>query len=332
MRCHIQGQGFGNKMYISELFKVVGYLHTAGFKNRIGINFAKCRWILNNTTIVENELIRTDDPSRFKVTLYKNLSQPVSDSGYGSLPLITSVQRDDLGIYECKVYIAGAVIFNGTTFLDIEDHFLPVHTTESRVFSSEVFQTTTTTHTEDSRIPGVTFSIIGGIIGLLMLVTVIILFIRRCYIRLKPQDEHITMTRPSSTNPLPSADSTYAVYQKDSDPEPYATLNHPNVSPSSDQQSADHPYTAYQRQPEAEPYAALNQPNVSPSSHQQSTDHPYTAYQKQPEPEPYAALNQPVSPSSDQHSADHPYTAYQRQPDPEPYTTLNRVYEAIKKI
>ena len=43
MRCHIQGQGFGNKMYISELFKVVGYLHTAGFKNRIGINFAKCR-------------------------------------------------------------------------------------------------------------------------------------------------------------------------------------------------------------------------------------------------------------------------------------------------
>ena len=42
MRCHIQGQGLGNKMYISELFKVVGYLHTAGFKNRIGINFAKC--------------------------------------------------------------------------------------------------------------------------------------------------------------------------------------------------------------------------------------------------------------------------------------------------
>ena len=32
MRCHIQGQGFGNKMYISELFTVVGYLHTAGFK------------------------------------------------------------------------------------------------------------------------------------------------------------------------------------------------------------------------------------------------------------------------------------------------------------
>ena len=42
MRCHIQGQGFGNKMYISELFTVVGYLHTAGFKNRRGINFAKC--------------------------------------------------------------------------------------------------------------------------------------------------------------------------------------------------------------------------------------------------------------------------------------------------
>ena len=41
--CHIQGQGFGNKMYISELFTVVGYLHTAGFKNHRGINFAKCR-------------------------------------------------------------------------------------------------------------------------------------------------------------------------------------------------------------------------------------------------------------------------------------------------
>ena len=36
MRCHIKGQGFGNKMYISELFTVVGYLHTAGFKNRRG--------------------------------------------------------------------------------------------------------------------------------------------------------------------------------------------------------------------------------------------------------------------------------------------------------
>ena len=41
-RCHIQGQGFGNKMYISKLFTVVGYLHTAGFKNGWGINFAKC--------------------------------------------------------------------------------------------------------------------------------------------------------------------------------------------------------------------------------------------------------------------------------------------------
>ena len=42
MRCHIQGQGFGNKMYISELFTVVGYLHTACFKNSRGITFAKC--------------------------------------------------------------------------------------------------------------------------------------------------------------------------------------------------------------------------------------------------------------------------------------------------
>ena len=42
MRCHIQGQGFGNKMYVTELLTVVGYLHTADFKNRRGINFAKC--------------------------------------------------------------------------------------------------------------------------------------------------------------------------------------------------------------------------------------------------------------------------------------------------
>ena len=41
MKCHIQGQGFGNKIYISELFTVVGYLHTTGFKNRPGINCAK---------------------------------------------------------------------------------------------------------------------------------------------------------------------------------------------------------------------------------------------------------------------------------------------------
>ena len=42
MRCHIQGQGFGNKMYISELFTVVGYLHTADYKNRQGTFYAKC--------------------------------------------------------------------------------------------------------------------------------------------------------------------------------------------------------------------------------------------------------------------------------------------------
>ena len=29
-------------MFISDLFTVAGYLHTAGFKNRWGINFAKC--------------------------------------------------------------------------------------------------------------------------------------------------------------------------------------------------------------------------------------------------------------------------------------------------
>ena len=42
MRCHIQGQGFGSKMNISELFTVVGYLHMAGFKNRQGTFCAKC--------------------------------------------------------------------------------------------------------------------------------------------------------------------------------------------------------------------------------------------------------------------------------------------------
>ena len=29
-------------MYILDLFTVTGYLHTAGFENRRGINFAKC--------------------------------------------------------------------------------------------------------------------------------------------------------------------------------------------------------------------------------------------------------------------------------------------------
>ena len=33
-------------MYISDLFTVIGYLHTAGFRNRRGINFAKCRSLL----------------------------------------------------------------------------------------------------------------------------------------------------------------------------------------------------------------------------------------------------------------------------------------------
>ena len=42
MRSHIQEQGFGNKMYISELFTVVGYLHTAGSKNHWEIYCTKC--------------------------------------------------------------------------------------------------------------------------------------------------------------------------------------------------------------------------------------------------------------------------------------------------
>ena len=36
MKCHIQGQGFANKIYISELFTVVGYLHTADLKKNRG--------------------------------------------------------------------------------------------------------------------------------------------------------------------------------------------------------------------------------------------------------------------------------------------------------
>ena len=42
MRCHIQGQGCGNKMHISELFTVIGYLLQAVFKNRRGTFCAKC--------------------------------------------------------------------------------------------------------------------------------------------------------------------------------------------------------------------------------------------------------------------------------------------------
>ena len=48
VRCHILGQGFGNKMYISELFTVVGFLHRAGFKNCRGINCVKCRLLDSN--------------------------------------------------------------------------------------------------------------------------------------------------------------------------------------------------------------------------------------------------------------------------------------------
>ena len=45
-RCHIKEKGFGNKMYISDFFKVVGYLHMAGFKNRRGTYCAKCTCML----------------------------------------------------------------------------------------------------------------------------------------------------------------------------------------------------------------------------------------------------------------------------------------------
>ena len=37
-----KGKDLATKMCISELFTFVGYLHTAGFKNRRGINFVKC--------------------------------------------------------------------------------------------------------------------------------------------------------------------------------------------------------------------------------------------------------------------------------------------------
>ena len=39
---NIKGQGFGNKMHISELFTVAGYFHMAGFINCREIFCAKC--------------------------------------------------------------------------------------------------------------------------------------------------------------------------------------------------------------------------------------------------------------------------------------------------
>ena len=55
-------------MYISELLTVVGYLHTAGFKNHRGINFAKCsvkhsittgtRWTMYQGTLKGNQVSR----------------------------------------------------------------------------------------------------------------------------------------------------------------------------------------------------------------------------------------------------------------------------------
>ena len=118
-----------------------------------------------------------------------------------------------------------------------------------------------------------TWGIVGGVIGVLVAsvtFVIIILVMRRSK---QPSDENIPMA---------------------------ATSNQMDGSSNSNQrpQAQDHPYTAYQKQPEPEPYAALNQPNVSPSNDQQSADHPYTAYQKQPDPEPYAALNQMPPPNS----------------------------------
>ena len=53
MRCHIQVQSFGNKMYISKLFTVVGYLHMAGFKNCRGTFCAKCSMLVNHKILLQ---------------------------------------------------------------------------------------------------------------------------------------------------------------------------------------------------------------------------------------------------------------------------------------
>ena len=60
-RCHIKEQGFGNKMHISDLFTVAGYLYTAGFKTASGqgINFAKC--ICSSHMIVQNPTQKIHD-------------------------------------------------------------------------------------------------------------------------------------------------------------------------------------------------------------------------------------------------------------------------------
>ena len=58
-RCHIQGQGVGNKMYISELLTVVGYLHTDGFKNCQGMFCARCIYTCEHNISVHIICLKT---------------------------------------------------------------------------------------------------------------------------------------------------------------------------------------------------------------------------------------------------------------------------------
>ena len=98
---------------------------------------------------------------------------------------------------------------------------------------------------------------------------------------MQPSDENISMTASANqitglpnSSQLPQAnDYPYTAYKKQPDPQPYTTLNQPNVSASSDQQSADHPYTAYQRQPEPKPYALNQMPPPSPTARTSDPDY-----------------------------------------------------------
>ena len=75
-------------MYISELFTVVGYLHTAGFKNRWGINFAKCIFTHTNTNIYITKppdwvgKILFDEPKMLLLALQRDLSISTDTSLY----------------------------------------------------------------------------------------------------------------------------------------------------------------------------------------------------------------------------------------------------------
>ena len=73
-------------MYISELFTVVAYLHTTGFKNRGGINFAKCMFDYIFTEKIHLNFLKCMQKCRKLVVINDNNN--FAPSLFRSLPVI----------------------------------------------------------------------------------------------------------------------------------------------------------------------------------------------------------------------------------------------------